>query len=120
MHPHHHQFILNGLGNVYNHLDLYKRKTKYFQLQIYKTKIANLTIQYTSQDIQFINYLMDLHDPIIKRRIVIYDPDINVLSKYEDKLLILHYLFSDLEIKATNDLFELNELLHINNKQIFL
>lgn len=120
LHSHHKRYLYNGLGNLDNHLKLASMHSKYFKLTTKKATIDNVVIDCTSQDDDFIAHLQYLADERLKHRIVIYHPDIKVLSHYQDQLLPIAHLFSDLDIQATTNLFELDELLHLPNEQIIL
>ena len=118
LHPYHRRYLYQGLGNLAHHLKLAQSDPNYFKLKILKSKIDGMTIKYTKQDQKFIKHLQELQDTVLQKRIVIYDPDSIVLSHYQDQLAPIAHLFSELDIKATNNLFELDQLLHLPDEEI--
>ena len=118
IYPSNKQFIIQGTGNIINHLVLANSKPKYFKPTIKFTNLHGFTLKHTDLDNSFINSLNNKKKFNIGKRVVIYDSNILSLSKYQDEILPLISVFPELEIKVTNNLFELSSLLHIKNKQI--
>ena len=116
--PQYKDTIYNGLGNISHHLKLVQLQPSYFSLNIKKTKIANITLSYTEQDKEFISFLRHIPTKFLRKRIVVYESNIFELTKYGDKLAFLTILFPELEIKLSNNLFDLDKLLHVKNEQI--
>lgn len=118
LHPDHQYYLKQGLGNLAQHLLLAQTKTKYFHLDVQKTTIDGITIAYTKQDELFIQHLQKLQDKVLRQSIVLYDPDSLVLSHYQDQLMPLAKIFPELAVKTTNNLFELDQLLHVKQTKI--
>lgn len=118
LHPDHQYYLQQGLGNLAQHLLLAQTKTKYFHLNVQKTTIDGITIAYTKQDELFMQHLQTLQDKVLRQSIVIYDPDSLVLSHYQDQLMPLAKIFPELAVKTTNNLFELDQLLHVKQTDI--
>lgn len=116
--PQYKDTIYNGLGNILHHLNLVQLQPSYFSLNIKKTQIANITLSYTEQDKEFISFLRHIPTKSLRKRIVVYESNIFELTKYGDKLAFLTILFPELEIKLSNNLFDLDKLLHVKNEQI--
>ena len=117
LHPHHEQYLFHGIGNLINHMILAQQPRQYFDATIKQIKLNGLTIKYTELDEAFITHIKQLAGPVIRKQIVIYDPDISCVSYYQDQLQPLSNLFSDLDIQVTTNLFMLNQLLHKDHQE---
>lgn len=116
--PHHASYLYQVAGNIENHLILSQKHPKYFIFKIKVATISGLLIKITKQDQEYFTYLEQQNNHDTNYQIVIYDPDIKLVADCQDQLNGLEQLFPKLKIITTNNLFDLDQLLHIANRQI--
>lgn len=106
-------------GNVANHLQLLQMHSQYFHLTSQTVKINNQIIACTNEDLKlFTPFQKQEENHTKKARIVLYDPNLTELAQYQDQLSALSNIYNNLIIKPTTNLFELDNLLHVNNQLI--
>lgn len=115
--PQNKNYLYQLSGNIANHLQLLHQNAKYFKLVARKVTINGLVINCTNKDIESFKQL-NKQNKAMKARIVLYDPDLAELAQYQDQFSVLTSLYPNLVIKATTNLFELNNLLHIKQQTV--
>lgn len=117
LYPYNQNFLDFAVRQLQLHSKLAEGDSKFFPLKKKKFHLNYLSFNYTIRDKELIDFLRTSYN-IRKLKLVIYDSSSYMLGIYLDKLSNYLGKFPNIEIVATNNMFELDQLLHVKDKEV--